>query len=223
MNGKYLIVFGTMTLILVASLVANYVVFTQNESLTTQNGIIVDKYNNLTVEFNKLLGQLQQNSGIQGTNNVKLNITGTITVSQNGKVIRTIQGDDPLTTYGETLVLDKLTGNATYYNATQYVFNCTWITIGDGSVSAASTVLPWEWDRVVASFPSSAMTATSFNMTVTFTPPQSGLKANCMGINCQSATANTTDLVSYITFTEITGIDATFTFTLNMEIAVTTS
>ncbi len=199
-------------------------VILQNNQLTAKYDSLLGQYSNLNDAFNRLINAIALGQSLpQGqVSHLNYTITATITFRRNGKIVYEYAGLDPLTTQGLTLNLAKLTGNGTYYNMTTYNFNATWLSVGYGTVSSSSVVLPGEWDRVAGS--QIALTATSFNMTATLIPPAGGpYSANCFGINYESATANTTDLYCYTTFGTVTGIDGNFTITPNVEVQLITS
>jgi len=124
-----------------------------------------------------------------------------------------------VTKLGMNVTLAKLTGDS-WYNLTTYNLNNTFISIGDqGTLDTDSTVLPSEWNRTVAVVEDQAYN--SFNLTCTMYPDDSGpYTADCIGINYESGIGNNA-LWGYDTFTQVTGIDDTFT--INIEFKVTVS
>lgn len=200
----------------------SFIVLIQNDQLIMENQLLIDEYNKLAAEYNKLVGQ----NSIGGISSLGYNITATVWIYHHDKLIYYYSGPDPFTTIAENLTIQKWTGNVTYFGSmTAYLYNCSWVSIGNGTCSASTTYLPWEWDRVAAS--QTALTSTSFNMTATFTPPvtpPASVPADVMGINYQSLTANTSDLFAYFPWTsQVTGIDNTFTITINIEVSLATS
>jgi hypothetical protein len=117
------------------------------------------------------------------------------------------------------MTMSKLTGNMTAYNATVYTYNLTYISIGNqGSLSASSTVLPGEWNRTSATMHDNAYN--TFNLTATIKPGTGPYTADCIGVNWESGIAKDLTLWGYDTFAEVTGIDNTFTITIEIQISV---
>ena len=117
-----------------------------------------------------------------------------------------------MTKLGMNITLAKLTGDS-WYNLTTYNLNETYISIGNqGTLNSDSTVLPGEWNRTLAVVDNQDYN--HFNITCTFYPDSSGpYTADCIGINLQDGIGKN-DLTGYDTFTEVTGIDETFTITV---------
>lgn len=125
-----------------------------------------------------------------------------------------------MTNLGANLTMAKLTGNLTgAYNATTYMLNTTWISIGNaGTLNAASTVLPGEWNRTTTTMHD--CTYNSFNLTAVFSGTTGTQTADCIGINYETGIGKDGTLWGYDTFTEVTGIDSTFTITIEFKISV---
>lgn len=135
-----------------------------------------------------------------------------ITFYKNGELYYTQYHAGAMTKLGLNITLAKLTGDS-WYNLTAYNLNETYISIGNqGSLDSDSKVLPGEWNRTLATVEDEAYN--SFNLTCTFYPDASGpYTADCIGINLQSGIGKN-DLTGYDTFIEVTGIDETFTITV---------
>jgi hypothetical protein len=147
-------------------------------------------------------------------------IHSTIYVYEYGKLIATYHHPGVVTTLGMNLTLAKLTGNTTAYNMTQYLYNCTYVSIGNqGTLTSASTVLPGEWNRTTGV--QHDCTYNSFNVTSVFSGTTGTQTADCLGLNFGSATIGMAyTLWGYDTFTEVTGIDSTFTITIEIKVAL---
>lgn len=125
-----------------------------------------------------------------------------------------------VTNYGLNLTFNKLFGNSTGYNATEYNYNLTHVGIGNqGTLTAASTVLPGEWNRTVADSQHD-LSYNQGNWTLVIYPGSGPYTADCLGVYCH-ATNNC--LFLYDTFNEVTGIDDTFTITLEIILQATGS
>lgn len=106
------------------------------------------------------------------------------------------------------------------YNVSQYLYNATYISIGNqGSLSTASQVLPGEWNRTVGTVEDENQSW--LNITCTIYPDDSGpYTADCIGLNWRSSIGNYGNLWAYDIFTEVTGIDETFTINIEFKISV---
>lgn len=145
-------------------------------------------------------------------------IHATITMEQNGVKVFEQYHAGAVTKLGMNVTLAKLTGNATAYNSTQYTLNLTSISIGNkGTLDSDSTVLPGEWNRTAATMHD--CTYNSFNLTAVFHPNTGPYTADCLGVNYEDGIGNNA-LWGYDTFTEVTGIDSTFTITIELKITV---
>lgn len=126
-----------------------------------------------------------------------------------------------VTKLGLNMTMGKLTGNATNYNMTEYALNCTYISIGNaGTLNTDSITLPGEWNRTTGSMHD--CTYNSFNLTAVFKPGTGPYTADCIGLNwyASNATSGTRgDLWGYDTFGEVTGIDSTFTITVEIKVS----
>jgi hypothetical protein len=122
-----------------------------------------------------------------------------------------------VTNLGLNLTMTKLSGNVGAYNQTTYPMNCTFISIGNrGALTKASTELPGEWNRTTATFEDPAYN--SFNLTCTFYPDTGPYTADCIGVNYQTGIGNGALFCSDI-FTEVTGIDDTFTINVEFKVS----
>lgn len=122
-----------------------------------------------------------------------------------------------VTNIGDNQTLAWVFGDSDY-NVTSYMKNATFISIGNqGSLSTASTQLPGEWNRTNGTIEDQVQS--QLNMTCTFYPDASGpYTADCIGVNWESTGDGS--LWAYDTFTEVTGIDETFTINVEFQIGV---
>ena len=147
-------------------------------------------------------------------------IHATITMTKGGVEIFRQYHAGAMTNLGANLTMGKLTGNFTNaYNVTMWNLNTTFVSIGNQGTppSATTTVLPGEWNRTAAVM--HANTYHSFNLTAVFYPGTGPYTADCIGINYEDGIANNA-LFGYDTFTEVTGIDSTFTITIEFSVTV---
>jgi hypothetical protein len=114
---------------------------------------------------------------------------------------------------GLNITLGKLCGDTDFWVA-EYAKNVTYISIGNqGSLSTSSVVLPGEWNRTQGTVSNEAYN--HFNVTATFYPDAGPYTADCLGLNLDTSGS---DLWGYDTFTEVTGIDDTFTINVYVEV-----
>ena len=102
-----------------------------------------------------------------------------------------------------------------------YMYNVTYISIGNqdgGSLSSSSTQLPGEWNRTSATIED--QTQSQLNLTCTFYPATGPYTADCIGLNWHPLNASNNNLWAYDTFTEVTGIDDTFTINVEFKVSV---
>lgn len=142
----------------------------------------------------------------------------TINVFQYGTLILSEYHAGVITDLGDNATLVKMFGDSDY-NTTLYSMNATYISIGNqGSLSTSSTVLPGEWNRTAGTVEDENQSW--LNITATFYPDSGPYTADCIGLNFES-TVGVNDLYAYDTFTEVTGIDDSFT--INVEFKITYS
>jgi hypothetical protein len=157
------------------------------------------------------------------TMSINYQVNAEITFKKNGKVVYHFSGLDALTNQGLNLTFCKLTGDNTFYNMTTYNMNTTRVSLGNytTALSSSSTNLGGEWIRVSGTIHAQAYNG--FNITGTFSGLTGTNSSNCMGIEYGGATMNNNDLWGYITFSQITGIDSSFTITAEIQVIGTTS
>lgn len=125
-----------------------------------------------------------------------------------------------VTDLGDNTTIVKLFGDTTNYNGSQYSLNATFISIGNqGTLDTTSTVLPGEWNRTSGTLEDQVQS--QLNITATFYPDAGGpYTADCIGLNLESGIGNDGNLWGYDTFTEVTGIDNTFTINVEFQVSV---
>jgi hypothetical protein len=154
-----------------------------------------------------------------GINFSVASLHSTIYFYKDGELVKSYAHPGVVTNLGKNMTMSKLTGNMTAYNATVYMYNLTYISIGNqGSLSASSTVLPGEWNRTSATMHDNAYN--TFNLTATIKPGTGPYTADCMGVNWESGIAKDLTLWGYDTQPEVTGIDNTFTIAIEIQISV---
>jgi hypothetical protein len=145
-------------------------------------------------------------------------VHATTTFYKDGKIIQQQYHAGAVVNQGLNLTCAKLLGLAASYNITTYIMNLTYVSIGNaGTLNTGITVLPGEWNRTSAT-PHDA-TYNSFNLTATFYPDSGPYTADCIGVNYQTGIGNHA-LFCYDTFSEVTGIDDTFTIVVEFKITV---
>jgi len=128
-----------------------------------------------------------------------------------------------VTKLGINCTFGKLTGIAASYNMTQYPYNITSISIGNqGTLTTDTTVLPGEWNRTAVTAHDAAYNTCNF--TASFKPDTGPYTADCIGLNIGPVTIGLPyTLLAYDTFTEVTGIDNTFTITVEYRLYSTSA
>jgi len=167
------------------------------------------------------LANLSEIGGSIGIDFETLSVHARIRMWSNGEKIFDEYHAGVVTDIGDNVTLAKLFGDSDF-NVTAYALNCTYISIGNqGSLSTSSTILPGEWNRTAATIEDE--TQSQLNVTATFYPDSGPYTADCIGINWESGIGKDTVLWGYDTFSEVTGIDDTFTITVEFQISVSHS
>lgn len=142
--------------------------------------------------------------------------------------IRVWKGDELILDQHHSGVVTNIGDNQTLYWAfgdadfgSNYDNNVTYISIGNytGSMNTSVTQLPAEWNRTSATIEDE--TQSQLNLTCTFYPDSGPYKADCIGLNWASSGDN--NLWAYDTFSEVTGIDDTFTINVEFQVSVSHS
>lgn len=144
-------------------------------------------------------------------------VHATITMYRNGVKVFEQYHAGAVTKLGLNTTFAKLVGNSTFYNITTTLLNVTYISIGNkGTLDTDSTVLPGEWNRTSALVHDA--TYNSCNWTAVFTGTSGSQTADCIGLNWESGIGSN-NLFAYDTFAEVTGIDDTFTITVEFKVS----
>jgi hypothetical protein len=137
-------------------------------------------------------------------------------VNGEGETVLDEYHDGAVCKNGLNLTFAKLTGNTTDYNMTTYDLNLTYVGIGDqGTLDTDSVVLPGEWNRTAADTQHD-LDYNTCNWTLVIHPDSGPYTADCLGVYYE-ATGNS--LFLYDTFSEVSGIDDTFTITLEIQLS----
>lgn len=163
----------------------------------------------------------------QDTNRPPVTLHGKIEFWKEDTMLYAFVHPGAVTKLGYNLTLAKLSGNSAF-SLTFYAHNTTWLSIGDqGTLTNSSTTLPGEWNVTAGSVGSLVVSGEtySFNVTATMYPDSSGpYTADCFGVNYNGTEGSAGNwLFGYDTFTQVTGIDETFTINLEMQISITYS
>ena len=145
-------------------------------------------------------------------------VHATITMYRNGVKVFEQYHAGAVTKLGLNTTFAKLVGNSAFYNITTTLLNVTYISIGNkGTLDTDSTVLPEEWNRTSATVHDA--TYNSCNWTAVFYPGAGPYTADCIGLNYESGIGKDSNLFAYDTFAEVTGIDTTFTITVEFKVS----
>lgn len=159
--------------------------------------------------------------GSVGVDIEKWSVDSLIEIWQGDQLILSEYNAGNVTNLGDNMTLLWIFGNEVMGVMQDYSTNCTWISIGNqGALPESATQLPGEWNRTTATFDTEIQSG--MNITCIFYPDNSGLNgykravyrtytADCIGINC--ASSGDGNLIFADAFTEVTGIDETFTST----------
>lgn len=128
-----------------------------------------------------------------------------------------------VTNIGDNMTLYWIFGDSDFSPVSgDYDSNTTWISIGNytNGIDETVTQLPLEWNRTAATIEDEGQSA--LNLTCTFYPDTNGpYKADCIGLNWASSGDN--NLWGVDIFTEVTGIDETFTINVEFKVSVSHS
>jgi len=140
----------------------------------------------------------------------------TVTFYQDGEVVYRFHHPGNVTDIGDNQTLYWLFGDPAMTEGT-YASNVTYISIGNqGTLNDASTQLPGEWNRTLATI--EYQTQSQLNLTCTFYPDNGGpYTADCIGLNY--AASGDGNLWAYDILDEVTGIDETFTIDVDFQVS----
>lgn len=154
-------------------------------------------------------------------------IHSTITITDGkGNVVLSEYHAGALTQMGMNFTLANIVKNSTgapSYNATYYTnaLNLTFVAIGNQTATwvcnNTETVLPSEWNRTAGN--QHDFTYNTFNVTAIFKGAAATQVADCISLNFEDGIGNNAQW-GYDTFTEVTGIDSTFTITAEIKVTV---
>jgi len=160
-----------------------------------------------------------------GSVNVELeaeSVHATVTFYKEGKLYAEYHHAGVVTDIGDNMTIFWASGDTAFkVSSMLYSWNISHIGIGNqGTLSSASIVLPGEWNRTAITTVDNKLQST-INFTTVIYPDSSGpYTADCIGLY-PNATGNF--LWAYDTFTEVTGIDETFTITIEFQVSVSHS
>ena len=153
-------------------------------------------------------------------------IHSTITITKGDEVVLREYHAGALTTLGMNFTLGNIVKNSTgtgSYNSTWLGanYNLSFVSIGNAYATWAcnntEVLLPGEWNRTLGT--QHDMTYNTFNVTATFYPDTGPYTADCIGLNFEGGIGNDAQW-GYDTFTEVTGIDDTFTITVEIKVTL---
>ncbi len=206
--------------------------FEQLTKLTEDHNKLVEDYNKLVEDHNKLVeeyARLIQELKSKGTEtivNSGAKIHARIRIWQyKGTPQEVLILDEyhagVVTDLGDNMTSYKLWGDSDHqYGSLNNSAYTPWISIGNdtGTLASTSTVLPNEWHREVATIDNEAQSYLNFSCTISGADIPGSETADCLGL-VFTETDDANDLYAYDTFTEVSGIDSTFT--INIDIQVT--
>jgi hypothetical protein len=169
-----------------------------------------------------ILSGMQHSVNMFGSVNLSfstLSVHVTASFWKDGVLLHSAYHAGAVTQLGLNVTFAKLLGAATFYNLTQYNLNVTYMSIGynTSNLTPALTCLPNEWNRTAAT-PHDA-TYNSCNWTAVIHPDTGPYTAQCFGINFEGGIGNNA-LFAYDSYpTQVTGIDSTFTITLEFKVS----
>lgn len=125
-----------------------------------------------------------------------------------------------VTDLGDNMTLYKLWGDIDMqYGSLNSSAYTPWISIGNdtGTLASTSTVLPNEWHREVATIEDETQSQLNMTCQITGAEISNTQVADCIGIVLTNVD-DANDLWAYDIFTQVTGIDSTFTINIEFEI-----
>jgi len=182
---------------------------------------VVNEYNELVEKYNELVEYLYtRDSGFSvGTTH---EIHCRIRMWKSGVLVFDEYHAGAVTDIGDNMTIFWESGDTDFQVGSMlYTWNISHIGIGNqGSLSTSSVVLPGEWNRTAITTWDNKIQS-NINYTTVIYPDSGGpYTADCIGLY-PNATGNF--LWAYDTFTEVTGIDETFTITVEFQASVSHS
>jgi len=172
-----------------------------------------------------LMSFAPQKLNFNGSVNVDLeakSIHATVTFYKEGKLYAQHHHAGVVTDIGDNMTIFWASGDSDFkVGSMLYSWNISHIGIGNqGTLNSTSTVLPGEWNRTAITSVDNKIQST-INFTTVIYPDSNGpYIADCIGLYI-NATGNY--LWAYDTFTEVTGIDETFTINVEFQVSVSHS
>ena len=143
-----------------------------------------------------------------------------ITVYKGTELILNENHAGVVTDLGDNMTLYKLLGDSDHqYGSLNSSAYTPFISIGNdtGTLSASSTVLPNEWHRELATVDAETQSSLNFSCVISGADIPAGTQtADCIGV-CLTNSDDANDLHAYDTYTQITGIDSTFTINVDIQ------
>jgi hypothetical protein len=219
MNRKIAGMLGAILLVGLVVSASFYFVFQQNDRLVQRYNSLVEEHNRLVETFNQVIALLKaQDSGfgVGATHEIHCRIR----MWQYGMLVFDEYHAGAVTNIGDNMTLFWESGDTDFQVGSMlYTWNISHIGIGNqGSLDTSSVVLPSEWNRTAITTWNNKIQSTINYTTIIYPDSNGPYTADCIGLY-PNATGNF--LWAYDTFTEVTGIDETFT--INVEFQVTVS
>lgn len=218
-----LIIAAFVIALLVSTCALGYVVGVNHQIVNEHNRLVQD-FNELWQAYSDLKGGYVDQDGHTGKIQYVVEIHSRVRMWKGDILIFDEYNAGVATDRGDNTTLFKMFG----YTGLQdgdipYTDNCTYISIGNdtGTLSTTSTVLPNEWNRSAADTIGGAgkYGQSWLNLTCTMYPDVGPNTADCIGLNL-NATDDANNLCFYDTFTEVTGIDDTFTIVIEFKVSL---
>jgi hypothetical protein len=194
-----------------------------------ENIKLVQKYNNVIVEYNDLVEKYNDLVEFLASKNVdSLGVGLTheihcrIRMWKSGVLVFDEYHAGAVTDIGDNMTIYWESGDTNFkVGSMDYNWNISHIGIGDqGTLTTASTVLPGEWNRTAITTWDNQIQSTINYTTIIYPDAGGPYTADCIGLYI-NATGNY--LWGYDTFTEVTGIDETFTINVEFQVSVSHS
>jgi len=192
--------------------------------LVQENVRLVNEYNELVEKYNEIVEYLYtKDSGFSvGTTH---EIHCRIRMWKSDVLVFDEYHAGAVTDIGDNMTIFWESGDTDFQVGSMlYAWNISHIGIGNqgtlSTTSTASTVLPGEWNRTAITTWDNKIQSTINYTTVIYPDAGGPYTADCIGLY-PNATGNF--LWAYDTFTEVTGIDETFTISVEFQVSVSHS